>query len=403
MQSHIARIMSEANNNNKKSQSSVRWVFLFLICLMCAGFSYCLDIPAALKNQMKLHMMDTDEKTFEVYFALLYSLYALPNIVLPFVGGYFVDRLGVVKCLFIFNGFVIIGQLVFAFGLTLRSWPLIFLGRLIFALGGENLSVAFSVLLSDWFKGKELAFAFGINLSSTRIFSVINNVLSPSLASSVNFLFAFWFGAIVCIFSFIIVLIGVPIDRAFDLKTSKSQATIDNETKASSASATKTTTTTTTSDRHGRAGVFFNALFGVFKTVLSFPTIYWLMIIMNFLVYGCIFPFNNISSSLLLERDYFVAAPLGCELKFVGQCANATNYPIDCPASLFFQPPLPIDVTVGGVYYAGQLRMEDVNCEEGVWKDGCSVEYCKRLVAGEQEAAYVMSIPYIITGVLRYK
>ncbi len=87
-----------------------------------------------------------------------------------------------------------------------------------FALGGENLIVANSALLADWFKGKELAFAFGINLSFARVFSVVNNVVSPALTTSVGLLFAMWFGTIMCAVSVFSVILTIPIDRNLDKK-----------------------------------------------------------------------------------------------------------------------------------------------------------------------------------------
>lgn len=92
------------------------------------------------------------------------------------------------------------------------------LGRCIYGLGGENMSVAQSSLVAEWFRvresisktsqqaclppayiynthkthshthihthtqGKELAFAFGINLSCSRLGSVINNFVEPEIA-----------------------------------------------------------------------------------------------------------------------------------------------------------------------------------------------------------------------------
>ena len=48
------------------------------------------------------------------------------------------------------------------------------LGRFIFGLGGECMTVAQSAIVSSWFAGKELSFAFGLNLSVARIGSSIN-------------------------------------------------------------------------------------------------------------------------------------------------------------------------------------------------------------------------------------
>lgn len=54
-------------------------------------------------------------------------------------------------------------------------------GRVVFGLGGESMSVAQSAIVSVWFKGKELAFALGINLSVSRLGSVLNSNTIPAL------------------------------------------------------------------------------------------------------------------------------------------------------------------------------------------------------------------------------
>ena len=52
-------------------------------------------------------------------------------------------------------------------------------GRVVFGLGGESMSVAQSAIVSSWFKGKELAFALGVNLSVSRLGSVLNSNTIP--------------------------------------------------------------------------------------------------------------------------------------------------------------------------------------------------------------------------------
>jgi MFS family permease len=53
----------------------------------------------------------------------------------------------------------------------MKYWVFL-MGRVIFGLGGESMSVAQSAFVSIWFKGKELAFAFGVNISIARLGSV---------------------------------------------------------------------------------------------------------------------------------------------------------------------------------------------------------------------------------------
>ena len=44
-------------------------------------------------------MVDQLLGQFDTYFSLLYTVYSIPNMVLPFFGGYFVDKLGAPVCL----------------------------------------------------------------------------------------------------------------------------------------------------------------------------------------------------------------------------------------------------------------------------------------------------------------
>jgi hypothetical protein len=55
----------------------------------------------------------------------------------------------------------------------------------VFGLGGESVSVAQSAITARWFKGAEVATAFGIALSFSRIGSAANFDISPSVAGNV--------------------------------------------------------------------------------------------------------------------------------------------------------------------------------------------------------------------------
>lgn len=138
--------------------------------------------PAALKSKIEDRMGSPDN--FETMYSLLYSLPAFPNVILPFFGGYSVDTLGVRSCLLVFTSTLAVGHIVFCFGLSLKSWPLMFLGRFLFGCGETSTSVANSTMLSDWFEGKELAFSFAFNVAIARMGSVVNNVASPAIAAS---------------------------------------------------------------------------------------------------------------------------------------------------------------------------------------------------------------------------
>jgi len=303
---------------------------------------------------------------------------------------------------------------IFSFGISIKSWPVMFVGRLVFGFGGESFTVANSALLADWFKGRELAFAFGINLSISKLGSVINNILSPALTEKLGIVFAFWFGTILCGFSIVCVLLTIPIDKAMDMRIVRladggglyipaATSAVEDE-KAGDNNKAKSVITFAgdeeTNDTQS-ANKLKDTQQVQWRDVLTFTHIFWILVVSCVVVYGCILPFNNISSSLLLERDYFVSPPDGCRLQNITLCESSSNPPVDCPDSKWYQPPLPYNQFIDGKFYPGQLTSNDVDCTSDAWSSSgsCTETFCTRLSDGETQASLVMSIPYIISAV----
>jgi len=114
--------------------------------------------------------------------------------------------------LIIFTVILTIGQLVFAIGGYKNSYEIMMLGRFIFGLGGESMTVSQSAIVSSWFAGKELSFAFGINLSVARIGSSINGPVETAAADSHGVGYALLIGFFICCFSLLMALGLVWID-----------------------------------------------------------------------------------------------------------------------------------------------------------------------------------------------
>ena len=93
----------------------------------------------------------------EAEFNLLYSLYSLPNIVVPLIGGILIDTKGPRITLIITAAFCVIGQVVFGIGGLSNIWAVMLLGRFIFGIGGEVLHAAQNTFVSRWFKASELS------------------------------------------------------------------------------------------------------------------------------------------------------------------------------------------------------------------------------------------------------
>ena len=110
---------------------------------------------------------------------MLFTVYSLPNIIVPLFGGIMLDKIGVRKSLVIFCTILTLGQFVFCLGGQLQSYKIMVIGRAIFGLGGENMGVGQSVIVSQWFKGGELNVAFGVIASVCSLGIVGNALIEP--------------------------------------------------------------------------------------------------------------------------------------------------------------------------------------------------------------------------------
>jgi MFS family permease len=90
------------------------------------------------------------------------------------IGGFIIDRIGLRKSLMIFGVLCFIGPAITA---ATGKLPVMAAGRLIFGMGAESLNVAVTAALARWFRGKELSFAFGLNLTASRLgtFAALNS------------------------------------------------------------------------------------------------------------------------------------------------------------------------------------------------------------------------------------
>jgi MFS family permease len=137
-----------------------RWSVLVAISVAMFGNYYVYDsiAPVADSLQKLLGFTDTQIGT-------LNAIYSLPNIVVVLIGGVIVDRFGTRVSTLMFAIICSIGAVITA---TSPSFPVMAAGRLIFGLGAESMIVAITVAIGQWFVGRQLGFAFGVNLSIAR-------------------------------------------------------------------------------------------------------------------------------------------------------------------------------------------------------------------------------------------
>ncbi|KAA0149590.1 hypothetical protein FNF27_01401 [Cafeteria roenbergensis] len=175
-----------------------RWVALTLSCLVLLGPYAAFDNPAATNPQLREHMRDQGlnaGSTFDESYALLYTVYSIPNTVLPLLGGAMTDRLSPRVMLVALSVTQFAGQCIFAIGTGLRSWDTMLGGRVVFGLGGEVLTVVNSFLVSRWFAGAELGTALAIIVGFGRGCSVLNDGVSPLFTDPTD---AYWLSAGLC-------------------------------------------------------------------------------------------------------------------------------------------------------------------------------------------------------------
>ncbi len=138
-----------------------RWMVLIFVSLTMFGNYYVYDCIAPIADLLAKQLGFSDANI-----GLLQAIYSIPNVFMVLIGGYIVDRIGTRKAIFIFGTLCFVGAFVTVLSGTLKVMAT---GRLIFGLGAESLIVAVTTAVAKWFRGKELSFAFGINLTISRL------------------------------------------------------------------------------------------------------------------------------------------------------------------------------------------------------------------------------------------
>ncbi|QQS34879.1 MAG: MFS transporter [Ignavibacteriales bacterium] len=164
----------------KEPSKLIRWVALLLVSLAMFGNYYIYDSISPLADLLATQLKFSDSDI-----GLLNAIYSIPNVFMVLIGGIIIDRIGTRKSVFIFTALIAVGALVTAIKGDLF---LMATGRLIFGLGAESMIVAITTIIARWFKGKQLSFAFGLNLTVARLgqFLALN---SPSWGKG---LYEYW-------------------------------------------------------------------------------------------------------------------------------------------------------------------------------------------------------------------
>ena len=238
-----------------------RWVVLIFVSLAMFGSYYAYDALSPLADVLKQQLGFSD-----LNLGFLQMMYSFPNIFTVVIGGFIIDRLGLRKALMIFAILSFVGPAITAISGHL---PLMATGRLIFGMGAESLNVAVTTALARWFRGKELSFAFGLNLTASRLgtFAALN---SPTWArwAYANwrdpFLIALAFSALCVVGAIVYWIMESWAEKNYDLgKVSTDKV--------------------------------------VFADLFKFDLSYWLIVALCVVFYSGIFPFQTFAVKFFME------------------------------------------------------------------------------------------------------
>ena len=138
-----------------------RWLVLLFVSLAMFGNYYVYDSLGPVIDLLQSDLGFSNQQT-----GFLISIYNLGAIAALLIGGIIIDRYGTKRALLLFASICLLGAIITAIS---PRYEIIASGRLLLGLGSEPLIVAATTVLAKWFKGKELSFAFGINLSLSRL------------------------------------------------------------------------------------------------------------------------------------------------------------------------------------------------------------------------------------------
>lgn len=206
-----------------------------------------------------------------VQYSILYSIYSMPNIVFPILGGILMDKFGACTVILTCSFLVLLSQIIFTLGVISKSFLVTVIGRALLGCGGENLDIGQSVIIVKWFTGKELSMAFAITSSISLVGSVLNDNISPGIVKFNKSLdLGLWLGVLVCLISFATVFFVIFIDKERD----KVLGTHKNPSES----------------------VF------KFEDFNSFNSMFWMLVVNNILLESCILCFSYIASGYIQDR-----------------------------------------------------------------------------------------------------
>lgn len=138
-----------------------RWWALLLVSLAMFGNYYAYD---ALNPVVDLLRAQRGLDYGQV--GMLSTAYNAAALLVLLLGGYAIDRWGTRRAIPLFAAICVAAAALTA---AAPNYETLVAGRFLLGMGAEPLIVAATTVLAKWFSGRELGFAFGVNLSISRL------------------------------------------------------------------------------------------------------------------------------------------------------------------------------------------------------------------------------------------
>jgi len=244
------------------SRRPYRFTVLVFVGFMIYGSYFAYDAVGAIENSLMETLNIGQERIGD-----LYSVYSLGPIFFLFLAGYVIDRIGTRRASLLFAALITLGAVIVA--MSRSFWPM-YAGRFVFGYGSEALLVAQNAILVRWFRGKELALAFGVTLTISRLGTLFSFNTEALIADRFGPFTALWVAAGLCGLSVLAVAAYVFLDRR--------------------ASATLGLTEEAAGDRI------------VLKEIKGLGPSFWFVTAICFTFYSAVFPFTALSTNFFHEK-----------------------------------------------------------------------------------------------------
>lgn len=157
-----------------QASRAYRWVVLIFVSMTMFGNYYIFDSINPLVDIFKTQLGFS-----ATVIGYLNSSYNAAAILALAAGGIIVDRFGTKKSIALFSAICLVASVWMI--VSGHEWSML-AARFVLGMGAEPLIVAVTTAIAKWFKGKELSFAFGVNLLIARAASWLADN-SPSWAA----------------------------------------------------------------------------------------------------------------------------------------------------------------------------------------------------------------------------